>query len=647
MSLSTRTRGHSSTTAGRGLALFVASCLSLSMASSFAYAAYQASLAGSNFEIDTDANFVRDVASMDDWTTVSETRNVDKPTGANDDSYQGGVKEDTSCPKETTGSIPNNKSDLRSFGTWVETGSPGFLHMYWTRVSDPSGTTLMDFEFNKSKTKCADGPNVVRTSGDRLFEYSITQGGAQAVITMRTWDGSAWGSATTLLPTDATGTINSSPITAANSDGNGALSARTFGEASINLKAIFDATKCESFGSAMLKSRSSDAFSSQLKDFISPIPINLTNCGKVIIHKETDPASSMDFAFAKSFGTDPATGDTFALADGGTKTYENVLLGSGYTVSESSTLPAGWDFVSVDCSASVGVTPTIIGPEVSFAIDAVTDVLECTYTNKARARLTVVKKTKDTTGTFAFTTTGDLSPATFDLTTTAVGDAGAASQSFGNLNPGAYSVAETVPTNWNLDSATCDNGDAPGALTLAAGDDVTCTFVNELERGAIVITKDRKHAADGPGDHPQSGVEFAVKQGDTTLGTVTTNAQGKACYDNLLYGAYTVAELVPAGYVATDASQDVTVTLEASCDGGGTADAATVGFHNTPLTSITVSVNSQVDGGTASTISCVNAADQVLGSGTTGGNGDGSVTVEDLLPTDPTATLICTIVVDP
>ena len=50
-----------------------------------------------------------------DWATVAEQRQTDAPTGQNDDSYQGGVKEDTACPGETTGSIPNNKSDLLTF----------------------------------------------------------------------------------------------------------------------------------------------------------------------------------------------------------------------------------------------------------------------------------------------------------------------------------------------------------------------------------------------------------------------------------------------------------------------------------------------------------------------------------------------------
>ena len=35
---------------------------------------------------------------------------------------------------------------------------------------------------------------------------------------------------------------------------------------------------CFSFGAAYLKSRSSDAFNSEIKDFVAPIPINITNC---------------------------------------------------------------------------------------------------------------------------------------------------------------------------------------------------------------------------------------------------------------------------------------------------------------------------------------------------------------------------------
>ena len=70
---------------------------------------------------------------------------------------------------------------------------------------------------------------------------------------------------------------------------------------------------------------------------------------------------------------------------------------------------------------------------------------------------------------------------------------------------------------------------------------------------------------------------------------------------------------------------------------------ATVSFHNTPLTDLTVSVDSQVNGGTASTISCKDAADASVASGSTGTDGDGSVTASDLEP----GTYTCTVVVDP
>ena len=61
------------------------------------------------------------------------------------------------------------------------------------------------------------------------------------------------------------------------------------GEAQIDLRLIFQDDKCVSFGSAMLKSRSSDSFTSQLKDFVAPVGINLQNCGNVIIRKQTYP----------------------------------------------------------------------------------------------------------------------------------------------------------------------------------------------------------------------------------------------------------------------------------------------------------------------------------------------------------------------
>jgi hypothetical protein len=185
----------------------------------FAIGANTANTLGGNFEIDAPpngSNFVVDLPSPSiDWATedLDYSAQGDAPTGQGDDSYKGGVKEDTACPAEVTGSIPNNKSDLRTFLSYTESEDegPGWLNLGWIRVNDPSGTTLMDFELNQGTEPCAQGPNVVRTEGDLLIEYAIDQGGAVANITARTWTGSAWGTAVG-LPNDAIGTINLVPI---------------------------------------------------------------------------------------------------------------------------------------------------------------------------------------------------------------------------------------------------------------------------------------------------------------------------------------------------------------------------------------------------------------------------------------------------
>jgi hypothetical protein len=633
----------------------------LALATSASASHPETSLPGSNFEIDVDANLkVDDPAPSIDWASVSEVRKNDVASGANDDSYSGGSKEDDTCPAAGTGSIPNNKSDLLTFGAYVEPGAtagdPGFLNLFWTRVQEPSGTTLMDFELNQSSTDCGNGVNPVRTVGDLLIEYRIEQGGAVATLRVREWTGSAWGAAQDLSAIGAaTGTINSTPIPAAESDGlstTNPISPRTFGEAQLDLSFILDEDKCESFGSAFLKSRASDSFTSQLKDFIKPAPVQINNCGQVIIRKQTDPGgATATFDFDHTLQTDPALIDDpttpdineateFRLQDDGVRTFNGVLFGSNYTVEEDD-LPTGWDFVGIDCSASTGVTTTVdtFNRRVTFSIDASTDIADCTFTNRARGTIVVEKVTDDGNGSFDFTS-GTLTPSAFTLTTTAAGQAGKDARTFADLPPGTYDVAETVPAGWNLVSSSCTDGSSPGAIGLDAGETVTCTFHDAREKGAIEITKTRKHAADGSGDHPHAGVTFTITGGELPAGgtTVITNADGQACADGLVLssfvGNYTVTETVPAGYKAAKLSDTVAVTTESTC---GDGNEAAVSFHNTPLTDLTVSVNSQVDGGTASTFDC----DGVTGS--TGANGDGSLTRQDLEP----GAYTCTVVIDP
>jgi Prealbumin-like fold domain len=528
----------------------------------FALTASTAALPGSTFEI-TDGNLrVDGPPPALDWANVNEIRKADAPTGPGDDSLGQGTSEDDPVPTIVSGSIPPNKSDLLNFGFYLEENAAGrFLNMFWHRLQNPVGTTNMDFEFNKSSTLSANGVTPVRTSGDVLIQYDLSRGGTEPVLFASRWiDGTegataadceannalpCWGEKVDLTAAGvAAGSINTVAIPESESDGLGAMSPRTFGEAQVDLTALTGgANVCAVFGSAYLKSRSSDSFNAELKDFIAPLNLNLDLCATVIIRKVTEPASdpaTVRFGYTKAFDTDPATDPTFTLGHGQSQTYDNVLFGIGYTVVED-VIPANWEFANLNCSASSGVTPTIVGAQVTFDIDNANDILDCTYTNR-------------------------------------------------------------------------------------------------LREGAIQITKTRKHAASGPGNHPHAGVDFTVTGPGGFSQTVTTNAAGIACVDGLIFGDYVATETVPAGYSSDDAVKEATVNNNATCE-----DSPFVGepltFHNTPLTNITISVDSQVDGGTASTINCGDPGDPV----STGPNGDGSKQKMNLAP----GTYTCVVVVDP
>ena len=495
-----------------------------------AYASHpEVSLPGSNFEIDTNANIrVDDPTPSLDWANVTEIRKADTPSGSSDESFGNGSKEDTAVPSVVDGGIPPNKSDLKFFGVYQEGGtSAGFLNLFWSRVQDPTGTTNMDFEFNQSSTLSANGVTPVRTAGDLLIIYDLAQGGTNPVLSLRRWTGSAWGPVINLTSSNAaTGSINTSAIPATESDGLGAHSARTFGEAQLALSAIFpNPNVCVGFGSAYLKSRSSDSFTAALKDFVPPQAVNISNCGSVKIHKVDDTGA-------------PLAGAVFTLYK------DNAPVGG-----------------------SRGAEDTATTQTCTTAADGF-----CTISN---------------------------------------------------VVAGPYWVVETtVPPG--------HDGAADQHVTVTADATVTLpNFVNPRHRGAILVTKTRKHAASGSGDHPHAGVNFTVNGV-----TKTTDAAGQACFDNLSFGSHTVHETTPEGYVG-EGDKTVAVDNKASCTDVPYVG-ETVAFSNTPLSTITISFTSQVPGGTAVTeISCT---------GQTDSNPDpNSATFADLVP----GTYTCTVVVDP
>ncbi len=286
----------------------------------------EVSLPGSDFEIDTDANLkLDDPAPSQDWASIpqgtgqgQERRKADLPTGSGDDSFGQGTKEDTPVPTVVDGCIPHNKSDLLTFGGYLETTPTGdrFLNIYWHRVQEPNGTTNMDFEFNQSSALSANGVTPVRTAGDVLIQYDLAQGGTNPQLFLSRWVATGpgsqcqannttpcWGTRVNLTAAGlATGSINTTAIPAAESDGLGAISPRTFGEAQIDFNALAGEDECVGFGSAYLKSRSSDSFTAALKDFIAPLATNFSLCGAIHVIKvdDADPADLAGWSGVRS-----------------------------------------------------------------------------------------------------------------------------------------------------------------------------------------------------------------------------------------------------------------------------------------------------------------------------------------------------------
>jgi hypothetical protein len=249
-------------------------------------------LAGSNFEIEPNANLVvNGPANCIDWLTGGSGTGqrggvLSKPdvaTGTSDNSFGQGTDEDDITPTIVTGSIPPNKSDLKIFGVYTETAASGkFLELFWSRVQSPQGTTNMDFELNQKfceptaptpATCSSNGVTPVRSVGDKLITYDLSKGGTVPVISIRTWNGSVWGPASIISGPGGTalGSVNTTLLAAADTGGMGAQDPYTFGEVAVNFIAIFPpGGQCGTFGSAYLKSRSSDSFNAELKDFIAP-----------------------------------------------------------------------------------------------------------------------------------------------------------------------------------------------------------------------------------------------------------------------------------------------------------------------------------------------------------------------------------------
>jgi hypothetical protein len=231
---------------------------------------------------------------------------------------------------------------------------------------------------------------------------------------------------------------------------------------------------------------------------------------------------------------------------------------------------------------------------------------------------------------------------------------------------GDYTVTEDDPGPlYALTDIDCDSGDFTVdvdnrnvVVNLAADDDITCTFTNERQVGALLI---HKNSSKGDGTEPvaNAGAEFSVAgpAPSTDSFTVVDNgtddedpAIGVVCVSGLLVGDYTVNETDPPNGYGGAAEGDLVATVVAgtNCTDNLPGTAGTVTFTNAPLFDIQANFR---DGGSGETeiVSIVCNGNTTLDDPAATG-WEASQTNEDIEFVDGgdgTMTIVCTLVIDP
>jgi len=275
-------------------------------------------------------------------------------------------------------------------------------------------------------------------------------------------------------------------------------------------------------------------------------------------------------------------------------------------------------------------------------------------------KLTIIKHTapRGLDQSFDYTGTGpagsSLDGASFSLNdngNSAGGDSAGNTKVFDQLHQGTYTVTEGAdPTGFAFDSVSCTGQGAAADASVSGrvvtaninpNDDITCTYVNNQQLGAIKVSKTSTKST------ALAGAKFLITGPGNYSNTVTSGSDGTVCVDHLVFGTYHIKETdAPAGYSIDDSTtHDLTVNANTDCNSdpfAGTSFSAT----DTPLTDISASVASEAPGGTQSNIHCVDGANADVGDSPQPASGNAesaTVTANGLKP----GTYTCTITIDP
>jgi hypothetical protein len=260
---------------------------------------------------------------------------------------------------------------------------------------------------------------------------------------------------------------------------------------------------------------------------------------------------------------------------------------------------------------------------------------------------------------------------------------------FNQVATGNYTVTEGAPGGgYALSTDTCvvnvsdandpttaSGSNSTGVSTIHIGNagEVTCTYVNVIQRSLIISKVAKDASTSTTGNEPLGGVTFVISPDPTDgVGTLSvtdlfaneasgtdqfrssTTGKGKICVD---LGAtvtppgagYSITETVPTGYAVVAPNPKTGIAaVNGTCASRGTSATADAAFVNDPLSSITVTFSSTAPGanGTGATAANINCSP----SGTTTEQGNADPAFDDTSETFSAltpGTVTCTINIDP
>jgi hypothetical protein len=485
-------------------------------------------LSGSNFQGgDGDQD---DAAPYSDWQGAqTDGRVVHSPDpNAEDTAFAGGSKllrpVDWDLTTEPGGVSPAKANILDAWAVVDQPGSETFLYLAFTR-EDGTGTATITFELNRDARLWNNGQAKIpcRTTGDVLV--STLPHGNRVDIELYRWTTVTADAATgcaktgtiramTTLPEDtAQGAVNAGPITSrlpgAFAPGSQVPTAR-FGETALNLRTLMQdafGAECFAFASLWMHSLSSDEESSTLQDYVAPRPISVRTCsasGTKFFDRDADGVRDANdpgiprFVIWADYDNDGVrdANEPFAVTDDdGRYVIDNIRPPSGSYRLRETLLPlrgrrtsTAWrcSFPSAGTQGGFANGPGGLfgcgwGP---IAVAANPNVANRDFGNWVPASLTVEKQLwpSDDPGRFDLIVNGVTVKA-------AAGDGDTVTIP---VPPGTYNISESAVAG--TDPAAFDStvscrttprrrsglrsGPAWNGLTLRAGDQAACTFVN-------------------------------------------------------------------------------------------------------------------------------------------------------------------------